>query len=148
MVVIDKERLNAYRKLCREIEFQIERSERLEQKLKGPSGMSISGMPRSQNKNDRTAMLISKKVEIDSLIIKLRKKENNERKILEKAFFQLDPRLSFIMSVRYIDGFEWDEINSILFRKEEDFDIEEKTKYMNKTLRLHGEALKKLRISI
>lgn len=148
MVVIDKERLNAYRKLCREIDFQIERSERLEQKLKGPSGMSISGMPRAQNKNDRTAMLISKKVEIDSLIIRLRKKENNERKILEKAFFQLDPRLSFIMSVRYIDGFEWDEINSILFRKEEDFDIEEKTKYMNKTLRLHGEALKKLKISI
>jgi len=145
MVIVDKERLINYRKLCKDIDFHIERSERLAEKLKGPSSITLTGMPRTQNKRDRTGMLISKKVEIDNYILKLQKKERKERKILESAFLKLDPRHSFIMSVRYIDGFEWEEINSILFKKEDDFDIEEKSKYMNKTLRLHGEALKKLR---
>ena len=131
MVVVNKERLNDYRKLCKEIDFMIERSERLAQKLNGPSGMSISGMPKTHNKNDRISMILSKKVEIDNITSKLRKKEQKERKVIERVFSQLDPKLSFIMNIRYIDGFGWDEINSILFRNKEDFDIEEKTKYMN-----------------
>lgn len=147
MVAIDKERLIRYRKLCEDIDYQMERSERLAEKLKGPSSISITGMPKNQNKNDRTGMLISKKVEIDSKILKLQKEERKERKILETEFLKLEPRQAFIMSVRYIDGFEWDEINAILFKKEKDFDIEEKTTYMNRTYRLHGEALKKLKVS-
>ncbi len=147
MVSIDKERLMSYRKLCKDIDYQLERSERLAEKLKGPSSISLTGMPKNRNKNDRTGMLISKKVEIDSKILKLQKKERKERKILEAEFLKLEPIHSFIMSVRYIDGFEWGEINTILFKKEKDFEIEEKSKYMNKTLRLHGEALKKLKQS-
>lgn len=142
MVAIDKERLRKYRKLCKDIDYHIERSERLAQKLKGPSSVSITGMPKSQNKNDRTGMLLSKKIEIDNRILQLKKIERKERKILEAEFLKLEPCQAFIMSVRYIDGFEWEEINTILFKKEEDFYIKEKTTYMTKTLRLHGEALK------
>lgn len=142
MVAIDKERLRKYRKLCKDIDYQMERSERLAQKLKGPSSVSITGMPKNQNKNDRTGMLLSKKIEIDNRILQLKKIERKERKILEAEFLKLEPRQAFIMSVRYIDGFEWEEINTILFKKEEDFYIKEKTTYMTKTLRLHGEALK------
>ena len=142
MVAIDKERLRKYRKLCKDIDYQMERSERLAQKLKGPSSVSITGMPKNQNKNDRTGMLLSKKIEIDNRILQLKKIERKERKILEAEFLKLEPRQAFIMSVRYIDGFEWEEINTILFKKEEDFYIKEKTTYMTKTLRLHGQALK------
>ena len=39
MVAIDKERLRKYRKLCKDIDYQMERSERLAQKLKGPSSV-------------------------------------------------------------------------------------------------------------
>ena len=120
----------------------MERSERLAQKIKGPSSVSITGMPKNQNKNDRTGMLLSKKIEIDNRILQLKKIERKERKILEAEFLKLEPRQAFIMSVRYIDGFEWEEINTILFKKEEDFYIKEKTTYMTKTLRLHGQALK------
>lgn len=145
MVAIDKERLRKYRKLCKDIDYQMERSERLAQKLKGPSSVSITGMPKNQNKNDRTGMLLSKKIEIDNRILQLKKIERKERKILEAEFLKLEPRQAFIMSVRYIDGFEWEEINTILFKKEEDFYIKEKSKYMTKTLRLHGQALKILK---
>ena len=145
MVAIDKERLRKYRKLCKDIDYQMERSERLAQKLKGPSSVSITGMPKNQNKHDRTGMLLSKKIEIDNRILQLKKIERKERKILEAEFLKLEPRQAFIMSVRYIDGFEWEEINTILFKKEEDFYIKEKSKYMTKTLRLHGQALKILK---
>ena len=90
-------------------------------------------------------MLLSKKIEIDNRILQLKKIERKERKILEAEFLKLEPRQAFIMSVRYIDGFEWEEINTILFKKEEDFYIKEKSKYMTKTLRLHGQALKILK---
>ncbi len=128
--------------MLREIDNQIERLERMEATMTSPSGPNLTGMPRaSGNTNDRVAIQVARKIELEETIKKAIEEERKEREAIE-LMVQLikKPDERAVIRLRYFDRAEWPEICKILFGESEDFE-DNTENYMRKTFRIHGTAL-------
>lgn len=140
-----KTRLLEYRDLNREIENQIERLERLEEKMYSPSSPNLSGMPKAPSSvRDKFTDDIVRKDELEKKIRKLISLRDRERKAIEGLAGRLrNPDERAVICMRYIDSEEWDDIIAMLFgvSKESDDDYDN---YKQRIFRLHSSAISKM----
>lgn len=137
-----KERLRNYRSLNRDIENNIERLERLEDKMYSVSSPNLSSMPRSPRPcADRFAELVARKDEMVEKIECLIAKRDAERVSLERILAKLvNPDERAVIEMRYIDEEEWDDIIEMLFGCKENFG-DSYDNYKQRTFRLHSSAI-------
>jgi len=128
--------------MLREIDNQIERLEYIEATMSSAASPELSGMPKSPGvKNDRTAMLVIRKMELEETIKEAIDAEADERAAIELLIQQLKkPDERAVIRLRYFDRAGWSEICKMLFNEAEDFE-ENVDNYMRRTFRLHGKAL-------
>lgn len=140
-----KRRLVEYRDMNREIENQIERLERLEEKMYSPSSPNLSGMPKAPSSvRDNFVDDIARKDELEKKIRKLISLRDSERKAIEGLTGKLrNPDERAVVCMRYIDSEEWDDIIAMLFgvSKESDDDYDN---YKQRMFRLHRSAMSKM----
>lgn len=137
-----KERLQDYRLLKRDIDNQIERLERLEEKAGLPSSPNLSGMPKSQNTvPDRLADIIARIIDLKENIKELQCEQDTERKNLEKLIRRLkNADEKAVIRLRYFDFEEWEDIIMLIFGDEIDF-IDKYDAYKQKVFRLHKSGI-------
>lgn len=140
-----KIRLREYRNLNREIENQIGRLERLEEKMYSPSSPNLSGMPKAPSGvRDKFADSVARKIELEKKIRILISQRDDERKAIEVLTSRLrNPDERAVICMRYIDSEEWDDIIEMLFgvSKEVDDDYDN---YKQRIFRLHISAISKM----
>ena len=137
-----KERLQDYKALKRDIDNQIERLERLEEKAGLPSSPNLTDMPKSQNAvPDRLADTIARIIDLKEDIKELQCEQNSERKNLEKLIRKLkNADEKAIIRLRYFDSEEWEDIIMFVFGDEIDF-IDKYDAYKQKVFRLHKSGI-------
>lgn len=138
-------RFKAYKDLNREIELQIERLERMEDKAAAPSSPNLSGMPKSSSpQQDRLASDVSKIVDLKTEIQKLMERRDTERKLLDGLISRLqNPDKKTVLRLRYIDAEEWEDVLFVVFGGKEDFS-EKYDNYKQRIFRYHKAALEEL----
>lgn len=128
--------------MLREIDNQIERLERMELTMTSASSSNLSGMPKSPGvKTDRTAMIIIRKMELETTIKEAIEAERQERAEIETMLMRVKkPDERAVIRLRYFDRAGWPEICEILFGESDDFE-DNMENYMRRTFRIHGTAL-------
>lgn len=140
-----KTRLQDYRNLNREIENQIERLERLEEKMYSPSSPNLSGMPKAPSGvRDKFADSVARKIELEKKIRILISQRDDERKDIEVLTSRLrNPDERAVICMRYIDSEEWDDIIEMLFGVSKEID-DDYDNYKQRIFRLHSSAILKM----
>ena len=137
-----KNRLNRYREKERDIDTQIERLERLEDRLTSIGSPAISDMPKSHGaSDDRLVNLIAEKDELESKIrldIKAQNRAWHEIEDVLDMLTKSDEKA--VIRVRYHDRESWSSVSRILFGKRKDF-AEKEGSYLRRVHKLHGSAL-------
>ncbi len=111
---------------------------------RNPAASRLDGMPRSNNANDRMAIQICRKLELEEAIKKNMLKEKREITALEEAVNMLDnPAERQVIRMRYFDMAPWAEICDSVFGDRPDFQDRRET-YKRRTYWLHGSALQHL----
>ena len=141
-----KQRLTDYRESDKYIDNLIELQERMQAQLTGIGSPSFSDMPRSGTPSspDRFADKIAK---IDELKAKVKTKiedRDNERHYFEKLLSKIKKANQVsVIEMRYFYSMDWEEVNSSIFGRKEDFEDREES-YLRRVFYIHGEALASL----
>ena len=140
-----KTKLRSYGNLQRKIEHQITRLENLMDTIDSLPATNYSGMPSAPHDGTSKAeRYVEKKDELERKIRKMVKEEKQLKEELEELIALLsDPDEQAILEIRYIDCFEWEDVNFALYGAEKDF-VEKQEHYMKRTVRIHGVALQRL----
>lgn len=142
-----KEFLNLYCERIRSLENDRLRLYELRLRSKSPASAQITGLPHSPGFNgNRITRDLSYIEELEKEI------EHEETQLLEihkklKAIiYRLNSRnlqKRDVLTMRYLDGFDWKTIVEIMFGSETDFE-ERDDVYLNRAQKIHGAALKAL----
>ena len=137
-----KERFNDFREREKEIEYQAEAIEVLNNKLTGLGAMEITDMPRSPSPpKDRLTDLVNRKIELEEELKSIIEEQAAERKAIIKLLKKLksaDER--GVIKFRYLLCLEWYDVNFSMFGAKEDFDEKEES-YLRRVYNIHGRAL-------
>ena len=142
-----KEFLNLYVKQTRSLENDRLRLYELRLRSKSPASAQITGLPHSPGFDGNR--LSRDLVHIEELEKEI---EHEEAQLLEihkklKAIiYRLNGRnlqKRDVLTMRYLDGFDWKTIVEIMFGSETDFE-ERDDVYLNRAQKIHGAALKAL----
>lgn len=136
------QRLKDYVEMCKELEIQGERMERLKTKMIGVGAQVITDMPKSPSpSNDRISDLMAQKIELEDEIGELYSEIQKERRVLKKAIRSLKSadQKAVIMG-RYLDGEKFKDVNALVFGGRPDF-YEREESYLRIVFNLQGAAL-------
>lgn len=133
----------AFRMLIQELEQKNSQYELLEEKIKAPSASYISGMPKSQNRNNRIEYLLNKRMELSKKIDKLKIQITEERLKLDNAMNCLNVSERTVLESRYFLLYSWNEITGVIFDSFADFKPNFDN-YVQKTRLIQTSAFKKL----
>ena len=137
-----KKRLCEYRSLNKQIDNEIERLERMEDKLYSLGSPTMSDMPKSKNSvYDKMADRVARKVDLEATIKELISYRNSERITIEGMVRRLrnaDERA--VIRMRYLDLEEWEDILYMLFGSKKDYD-DKYDNYKQRMFRLHSAAI-------
>lgn len=137
-----KERLETYIATERDIENQIERLERLETRMIGMGAQTLTDMPKAPSPaNDRMAMIIGQKEELEQEIRDTIEFQKRERKWIEGIVKHLkNPDERAVIRLHYLDKTDWNDISDVLFGGRVDF-LDKQDTYLRRCFRIHGSAL-------
>lgn len=139
-----KERCKAYKDLNREIDLQIERLERMEDKVKAPSAANLSGMPKSSPARDRLASDVAIIADLKAEIMELIEERDAERTALDGLISRLrNPENRLVLRLRYLDFEEWEDVIFTAYGSKPDFN-EKYDNYKQRVFRHHKQALSEL----
>lgn len=85
MEIVNVERLYKQQSRIRAIRNLQSEIDVIASKLSSPSGVHLTDMPKSQNPFDKTGMLISRKIEKEKTLNKLKNEATSEKAILEEV---------------------------------------------------------------
>lgn len=142
-IVAIKARLTAYRKKEHDIDNELERLIRVEEKLLGLSSAGVTDMPKAHGVtvHDRTADLIVRKQEIEESIQQEMDEQRDEKERIESVLCQLQcPDEAAVIRMRYLDCEDWSSVVRMLFGRKQDYSDKEDS-YMRRMFKLHGSAL-------
>ena len=106
---MDKNELQQYQILLKEIEAIDEEIERLRDYLKSPVKQCDS-IIKSNNHYDKMADLVSKIADFDDLLIDKKMALIDDRIAIEKAIDVLDSADRLLFRLRYIEGLKWEDV--------------------------------------
>ena len=140
-----RDRLQHYRHLEREIDNAISRLEWLQIKATSPPCANLSGTPRKAlSTGDTLSYRVSHIVDLETEIMQLIEKRDEERRFIESVVKQLEkPDERAVIRLKYIDGVDWNEIIMLLYGHSDDFDLNT-DRYKQRVYRLHRTAIEKL----
>ena len=140
-----KDRLCEYRSLNKEIDNEIERLERMEDRLYSLGSPTLGDMPKSKSSvYDKMADRVARKVDLEATIKELISYRDSERVAIEGMVRRLrnaDERA--VIRMRYLDLEEWEDILYMLFGGKEDYD-DKYDNYKQRMFRLHSAAIEGL----
>lgn len=143
--LVMKDRLCEYRSLNKEIDNEIERLERMEDKLYSLGSPALSNMPKSKSSvYDKIADRVAMKVDLEATIKELISYRDSERIAIEVMVRRLrnaDERA--VIRMRYLDLEEWDDILYMMFGDKKDYN-EKYDNYKQRMFRLHSAAIEEL----
>ena len=137
-----KKLLHAYLDTEREVDYQIERLNVLNEKIYSLGSPEMSDMPKSPNPvGDKIADMVVRKIEAEEWVNKLLELQKQRRRLYEDITKQIrEPDKRAVILLRYLDGVKWERVLESLFAENEDFE-ERRDSYMRRVMRLHGWAL-------
>lgn len=137
-----RKRLLEYRNLNREIDNEIERLERLEDRASSPSSPNLSGMPKAPSPaTDRMADTVARILDLRDEIEELVSIRNAERANIESLVKRLDKADErAVIRMRYLDLEEWEDIQMMIFGGKEDY-CDKFDNYRQRVFRLHNAAI-------
>ncbi len=137
-----RKRLAAFRTLNEEIDNEIERLERLEDRASSASSPNLTGMPKAPSPvQDRMAYMVAQIVDLKSEIEELVMERETERKAIEALVKQLDKACErAVIRSRYLDLEEWEDVQFVLFGSKADFG-DKYDDYKQRMFRWHRSAI-------
>ena len=137
-----RKRLADYRTLNEEIDNEIERLERLEDRASSASSPNLSGMPKAPSSTqDRMAYMVAQIGDLRTEIEELVKERETERKAIEAIVKKLDKACErAVIRSRYLDLEEWEDVQFVLFGSKADFD-DKYDDYRQRMFRWHRSAI-------
>ena len=140
-----KKRLVDYIKLNEEIDDEIERLDRLDDRMASLGGGQLSGMPKAASPAyDRMSDAVSRRIDLEKKINCLIVNRNAERAALEALVDQLDVvRERTVIRSRYLDLEDWKDVLFVMFGRKDDFN-DRYEMYTQKMFRYHRAAIGKL----
>lgn len=137
-----KNRLAEYREVASEIDNQLERLDRLSEKMCSVGSPQITDMPRNPSpSNDRMMSQIVMKMELEEEVSELIRSHEEERKAIEAILKKLkksDERA--VIRMRYLDLENWSDVCFVLYGGNEGY-YEKESSYMRRLMLVHGRAL-------
>ena len=143
-----KRRLNAFRDLNKEIRYELDRLERLEEKATSPSSPVLSGMPRSPGFTntaipDKVSKIVELRNEIEELVSF---RDSEEVAINTMIGFLVKPEERAVIRIRYLDNEDWEDVLFVLFGAEKDLN-DKYEEYKQKMFRWHRSAIQNMVVS-
>ena len=140
-----RNRLIAYRRLNEEIDYQLERLDRLQTRASSIGGNHLSGMPKAPSgPYDKIADSVARIVDLENEIKDLVRKRDEERRAIEMLALTLkNPSERAVIRSRYLDLEEWDDVQFVLFGSNEDYDSNFDD-YKQKMYRWHRTAIRNM----
>ncbi len=124
-------------------------------KLTGLQSVKITDMPKNPTpRSDKNLYLIQEKIDIEDVLRKLLKKQDSERRKLNKILRDLESEETVglltrkpevltaeasVLKLRYMCGFSWEDINKAFYSEDKDFEINTDI-YLKRIFRYHGQA--------
>lgn len=143
---ITRQRFYNYRELVKSINMQSDRLKEFIAKMDNPGTVKFSDIPKNHVINpDKIPHQVNTKISLENELKKMQIKKESEFKILSSAVWKLKKTEHiYILLLRYIDMYSWEDINKFLHSRHEDFEIEKNGKYERRMFRLHKTALNKI----
>ena len=139
-----KEWLKSYQEKERDIDFQIERLERLEESLISPGSPVISDMPRSPSPSKQRMLdKLERKEALEEKIRIAIAERDEHRKKIEMLVRHLSAEEKAVIEMRYIDGANWNEITDAFYGRKDDF-LDREDTYSRRVFEKHRSALFKM----
>ena len=140
-----RKRLAAYRTLNEEIDNEIERLDRMQDRASSVSSPNLSGMPKAPSPvYDRMAEMVARIVDLRTEIEDLIRERDEERKAIEALVKRLDKAGErAVIRSRYLDLEEWEDVQFVLFGNKADFD-DRYDDYKQRMFRWHRSAITNL----
>lgn len=141
-----KEKLKEFLKLKREIENQSERLDQLNNSMYSAKTIAYGEQTHGGGSPTDVRILnfIEKKEMLENRIQTLCAEMYKQEEEIENRFIVLEPDERAVMQMRYLDNMEWGDIAGVLYRRQSDYSGNFEY-YVNKTYRLHGSALAKMK---
>ena len=140
--------LNRYAETENALDDLLERIAALRSRMESPRAATITGMPHGGGyQGDAFARGLSQIEELEDKAQDLLKKSRTLYSEINDAIDQIIGKgaanMRTVLRCRYIDRFEWSEVNQILFARRPDFD-DRLESYVRRTFRIHKDALEAL----
>lgn len=138
--------LNRYGELQKGIDLSIERLEALQAKASATNAPAWDDMPShaSGARKSKVETNVSLIADLEKTIREQIEAADSYGKKIDAALWTIKgknaPLLRAVLQCRYLDGLSWNETNSILFGRLEDFELREDS-YLRRTHLLHAKAL-------
>lgn len=134
--------------LLKEIKLNEERLAAINEEIEMIPAKKNDGMPHAKNiHNDAITIKYVKKEEITEELEKLRKREKEETEQIKNAIYEgkLKAEESQVVTLKYIDGMDWERILKIMFQKCKNYECK-KQSYKRQMYRLRKRAFEKMKI--
>ena len=137
--------LRSYNDRDRDIDTQLERLDKLETRLKSFGVPVLSDMPKSPSAaDDRTADLVSQKVDLEK---EIRTALVDQKTFRNQIYSLIDmvnnPDERAVLRIKYIDGYQWQDICDMLFGSRIDY-VDKEESYLRRTHKIHKAALERV----
>lgn len=133
-----------YNEVLRRIDKTEERIQEYRETMYSPKSPSLDGMPRGSGIGaSRQELAMIRLERMQETLARLVKEEGALYERIDEAMQQIDPDMEHMLSLRYIDGKSWNEINRSLWGDMDDFE-EMEDRFLKRTFKLHGSALDNL----
>ena len=143
-MTLNKEYLKEHRRKRIELENSKTRLELLYSKTGLRSPSAADGMPHAHNAMDSMGETVYEIVKLENEIKKCQEIIRIETITIDGTMTRLSPLEKQVITYRYIDCLEWDEVIGNIFGRYTDYSYN-KDKYKDKVFRIHGAALKHIR---
>lgn len=133
-----------YNEVLRRIDRTEERIQEYRETMCSPKSQNLDGMPRGSGIGaSRQELAMIRLERMQETLARLVKEEGALYEKIDEAMQQLDPDMEHMLSLRYIEGKSWNEVNRSLWGDMDDFE-EMEDRFLKRTFKLHGNALDNL----
>ncbi len=134
-----------YKENEKDVEYQLERIERLQARLEKCNAPEITDMPRAPSPpTDKMSIMIAKKLDMEKRLQNFLEKQGIYLDRIEYLICKLlNASESAIIRMRYEDALQWSMILYYMYGKEPDY-LEREESLLRTVYLIHGEALLKI----
>ena len=138
-----KELLNGFATLRQTLDLKLERMVRLEERATSPAAGELTGMP-TAHIADLLGIRVASLSDMQDQCQEQIKEEQRQKKQIEHLVSKLTvPVEQTVIQMRYIDGFEWENINESVYGRSIDF-ADRVQSYMRRIYRAKETAIYKM----